>query len=130
MPRMQPADLADFLLQPHVGVVATLRRSGLPYTVPVWWLHDDGAFWLTGTSNRIWCQQLQEDPRCSLCIEALEPVAGHVGIDGTAELHTLPKFDIWPISRQLADKYVGRGEPGNAAAVERFFANMQTTILR
>lgn len=123
---MQDEVLGEFLEQPHVGVIATLRQDGRPYTVPVWWLYDDGVFWLTGTCNRVWCKQLRQDPRCSLCIEALAPVAGHVGVDGTTELLQLPRFDIWPMSRRLAEKYVGRGDPANAVAVERFFSNMQT----
>jgi PPOX class probable F420-dependent enzyme len=123
---MQPAVLEEFLQQPHVGVIATLRRDGRPYTVPVWWLWRDGELWLTGTSTRVWCQQLIRDSRMSLCIEAMEPVAGHVEFDGRAELRALPAFDIWPISRQLAEKYVGRGDPSRADEVEAFFANMRT----
>lgn len=126
MPKMQDSVLTEFLQQPHVGVIATLRRDGLPYTVPVWWLYDDGGFWLTGTTNRIWCRQLTNDARCSLCIEALAPVAGHVGIDGAAERLQAPEFDIWPMSHRLAEKYVGRGNPENQPAVAQFFANMQT----
>jgi len=126
MPRMTAAVQAEFLLQPHVGVIATLRRDGLPYTVPVWWLHDDGDFWLTGTVNRIWCRQLQNDPRCSLCIEAAAPLAGHIGIDGRATTRLMTDFDIWPISHRLAQKYIGRDDPANDAAVERFFDNMRT----
>ena len=34
MPRMKPDDVAEFLAQPHIGVLATLRRDGRPYTVP------------------------------------------------------------------------------------------------
>ena len=45
MPRMDDETKADFLEQPHIGVLATLRRNGLPYSVPVWWLHDDGEFY-------------------------------------------------------------------------------------
>lgn len=126
MPRMRQDVLEAFLGEPHVGVLATLRRSGMPYTVPIWWLYDEGVFWLTGTVNRIWCQQLARDPRCSLCIEALAPVAGHVGVDGNAQRLEPPEFDIWPISRRLAEKYVGRGDPANAPAVDAFFANMQS----
>ena len=126
MPRMKKEVLDSFIEEPHVGVLATLRQNGLPYTVPVWWLHDEGSYWLTGTTSRIWCKQLKKDPRCSLCIEALAPVAGHVGIDGSAEAYELPEFDIWPISRRLAQKYVGRGDPANDLAVDNFFANMQT----
>ncbi len=50
--------LEEFLRQPHIGVLATLRRNDRPYTVPVWWLWHERAFWLTGTTNRIWCKQL------------------------------------------------------------------------
>ncbi len=126
MPRMQPDVLNDFLQQPHIGVLATLRRDGRPYTVPVWWLWKDGVIWVTGTHTRVWCQQIKRDPRVSLCIEAAEPVPGHVEFDGIAEVLALPGFDIWPISRELAEKYVGRGDPARAAEVDAFFANMQT----
>lgn len=128
MPRMDQETLSEFLHQPHVGVVTSLRKNGMPYTVPVWWLYDSESelFWLTGTTNRVWCKQLINDPRCSLCIEALAPVAGFVAVDGWAEARTLPSFDIWPISRQLAEKYVGRQDPDNDAAVTSFFNNMKT----
>lgn len=126
MPRMSPERQAEFLRQPHIGVLATLRRDGRPYTVPVWWLWHDDAFWITGTTPRIWCKQLLADPRASLCIETLTPAAGHIEADGSCTAHRLPDFDIWPISRLLAEKYVGRNDPNNAKAVEAFFANMRT----
>jgi PPOX class probable F420-dependent enzyme len=126
LPRMKADVFEEFMRQPHVGVISTLRRDGMPYTVPVWWLWKDGAIWLTGTYSRVWCKQLMHDPRASLCIEALAPVSGHVGVDGIATAFQRPTFDIWPISRELAEKYVGRGDPAKAAAVDAFFANMQT----
>ena len=126
MPRMRAKTVADFLEQPHIGVISTLRRNGMPYSVPVWWLHDDGAFWLTGTTSRIWCKQLEHDPRCSLCIEALAPVPGFVAIDGQAEVYKQAEFDIWPISRLLVEKYIGATNKSNPDAVERFFNNMRT----
>ncbi len=133
MPRMSAADTEEFLAEPHVGVVASLRQDGRPYTVPVWHLWDGTAVWISGTESRVWCRQLMTDPRISLCVEALTPVSGHVGIDGTAEVLRPPEYDIWPMSRQLVEKYVG-GAPGpgqaieaaKAEAVEAFFANMQT----
>ena len=140
MPRMRGPVLREFLDQPHMGVLATLRADGRPYTVPLWFLWDGevtddthpvrqppvGHFYLTGTHSRVWCRQLLADPRLSFCIEAAGPPAMHVGVDGTAEPLTLPDFDIWPRSRQLAEKYVGRNDPANVDAVDAFFANMQT----
>jgi len=126
---MKPDDLKAFLREPIVGVIATLRRDGRPYTVPVWWLwdEDEGAFWLTGTYSRVWCKQLMKDRRISLCIQGSVPggVSGHVEADGLAEPRQLKTFDIWPVSRRLAVKYVGRGDP-DSPRVDSFFANMQT----
>lgn len=126
MSRMPAADLEDFLRRPLVGVLATLKRSGMPYTVPVWWLWHEGGFWLTGTTSRVWCHHLDARPRASLCVEASEPWVGHIGVDGPVTGHRPPDFDIGPISRLLVEKYVGRGDPGNDAAVEAFLANMAT----
>jgi PPOX class probable F420-dependent enzyme len=138
MSRMSPDVLAPFLRLPLVGVLATLRSDGRPYTVPVWWLYDcadvpqnhreplAGDFWISGTTTRVWCRQLMRDPRASLCIESTDPVARHVEVDGECQALTRPQFDIWPMSRRLAEKYVGRGDPRNAGALARFFANMQT----
>jgi hypothetical protein len=92
--------------------------------VPVWFLWREERFWITGTYERVWCRQLQADPRASLCIEAMAPVAGHVGVDGRVHARELPHFDIWPISRALVDKYVGASAGKEAA--DAFFANMQT----
>lgn len=123
---MKPDVFEEFLKEPHIGVIATLRQDGMPYTVPVWWLWKDGAVWITGTYSRVWCQQLLKDSRASLCIEATAPVAGHIGFDGHVTAFERPSFDIWPISRELAEKYVGRNDPNRAEDVDKFFANMQT----
>lgn len=137
---MAPDVLEEFLQQAHVGVIATLRKDGMPYTVPVWWLwkktaearagdpkaYPAGEIWITGTYSRVWCKQLLRDGRASLCIEATAPVSGHIEFDGHCEAFERPGFDIWPISRELAEKYVGRGDPSRADAVEAFFANMKT----
>lgn len=134
--------LAEFLEQPHNGVIATLRADGRPYTVPIWWLwepdpsatplsagrhaYPGGSLWLTGTTTRVWCRQLQADPRASLCIESGPPIVGHVGFDGRCESLLAEEHDIWPMSRRLVEKYVGRGDPANDSAVDSFFANMLT----
>lgn len=139
---MAPDDLVDYLQQPYTGVIATLKRDGSPYTVPVWWLwepdpsmpafhsgplqYPGGHIWLTGTTNRVWCKQLMHDGRSSLCIESGPPFTGHVEFDGICETFMLPDSDIWPMSRRLAEKYVGRGESANREAVDKFYDNMTT----
>jgi PPOX class probable F420-dependent enzyme len=126
VPRMDRQTQDDFLAQPHIGVIASLREDGRPYTVPVWYHWDGEAMWLTGTDSRVWCRQIRRDPRVSLCIEAMAPVAGHIGVDGTAEVIDRDDADIWPMCRLLAQKYLDRGEPTDQAVVDAFLANMRT----
>ena len=137
---MSAADFAPYLQHPITAVIASLRQDGSPYTVPVWWLwqpieppatgefgYPVGDVWITGTYSRVWCKQLLKDGRASLCIESGgDPYTAHVEFDGVCTAFERPAFDIWPISRLLAEKYVGRNDPANAAAVDAFFANMQT----
>jgi PPOX class probable F420-dependent enzyme len=137
MARMQAAALAEFLTRPVNAVIATMRREGRPYLVPVWFLwepsgeraagypfYPEGVFWLTGTYTRQWCKHLFREPRLSLCVEGGGPVPGYVAADCRAEPIEPKDADIWPVSAKLVDKYVGaRGGPEAAA---RFLANMRT----
>ena len=140
MPRMTPDVVEDFLQQPIIAVLSTLRRNGRPYQVPVWFLwkpadpdtppparvgpsYRDGAFWLTGTDTRVWCKHIFGDARVSLCIEASDPVARHVTVD----CHAVPVTqDIWPLSTELARKYIGSRAGATETDVDRFVTNMKT----
>ena len=131
---MRPEVLREFLDQPHAAILATLRRDGSPYTIPLWYLWegdvpDDmhpsrnpptGHAWFLGGATSTWVRHLQNDPRMSLCIDVEGPPAKHVGIDGTIEHSTEADADPWPIMRRLVEKYVGRGDPANAEAVDQY----------
>jgi PPOX class probable F420-dependent enzyme len=121
MARMKPEVLDAFLQRPIIAVLCTLRRAGRPYQIPVWFLWRDGVFWLTGTYPRVWCQHLFHDPRAALCIEAADPAARYVAVDCHAEPVEPKDADIWPISRLLAEKYVGT----RGGDVEAFLTNMR-----
>jgi PPOX class probable F420-dependent enzyme len=125
MARMKPEVLEEFLTRPIIAVLSTVRRQGRPYQIPVWFLWHEGSLWLTGTYTRTWCKQIFADRRVSLCIEASDPVARYVAVDCTAEPYEPDPsngHDIWPISRLLAEKYVG----SRGGDVEAFLRNMRT----
>src|SRR6476620_6628505 len=119
MARMKPDVMEVFLAKPIVAVLATVRRNGVPYQIPVWFLWRDGAFFLTGTYTRVWCKHLFVDPRASLCIEDRDPVAKYVAVECSVEAVEPKHADIWPVSQLLAEKYVPAG------GVEAFMANMR-----
>jgi PPOX class probable F420-dependent enzyme len=121
MARMKPEVLEAFLQRPIIAVLSTLRKNGRPYQVPVWFLWQDGVFWLTGTSGRVWCRQIFRDPRVSLCTESSEPIACYVAVDCTAEAVGSATSDIWPATRLLVEKYVG----ARGGDVDAFIATLK-----
>ena len=126
MARMKPDVMEAFLQRPIIAVLSTLRKDGRPYQIPVWFLWKDGTFWLTGTYTRVWCKHIFQDSRVSLCIEATDPIARYVAVDCTAEPVEPKNSDIWPVSGELARKYVGSRPNATDADVEKFLANMRT----
>lgn len=141
MPRMTAAVFGQFLEQPCFGTIATLRRDGRPYTVPVIWLwepdeeapvlrsgshvYPGGTIWMTGTTSRLWCRQLIADPRASLCIESTSPISGHVGLDGVCEPLFREEHDIWPMTRRLLEKYSGATDVAAATDVDTHLASLR-----
>lgn len=104
MPRMSPELVEEFLAQPYMAVIATLKASGEPYTVPIVFKWEDGYFYFSGTYNRIWCKHLLRNPAMSLCVEATSPHYGHVGCEGRAEAIEHPSEEVFRIIRKIFDK--------------------------
>ena len=139
---MRPEVLREYFEQPHSGVLATLRRDGTPYTIPLWYLWEgtvpddmhpsrnppQGHIWLTGSPTRIWCKHLLNNNSISFCIDTAGPPSQHVGVDGTVEPHMPDELDIWPIMRRIVEKYVGRGDPANDEAVEGYLTMMKSEV--
>ena len=108
---MSPDRTEEFLTYGYPAVLATLKRCGTPYTVPVIFLWEDGYFYLSGTENRIWCRHLMRNPAVSINIQGSAPHFGHVGGDGIVEVLREPSFDIWPVIGRLFEKYFPLPEP-------------------
>jgi nitroimidazol reductase NimA-like FMN-containing flavoprotein (pyridoxamine 5'-phosphate oxidase superfamily) len=98
-------DLDSFLLRPLTARIAT---NG-PTVRPVWFLWEDGAFWiLTGSWARLF-DRVSADPAVALVVDECDPATGlvrQVIARGRAEL--LP-FDVERGRRKLV-RYLGAEE--------------------
>jgi PPOX class probable F420-dependent enzyme len=98
----------EFLKNPFVGTVTTLRADGSPHSTIVW-VDDveDGVVSFNTAFGRLKPHNLERDPRVALLV--LDPSDTHkwVALDGTAEL-TTEGADA-QIDR-LAKKYLGKDE--------------------
>ena len=97
----------QFLEQPFVGVVTTLREDGSPHNTVVWVDVDDGAASFNTATGRAKPRHLEHDQRIALIV--VDPNDDHkwIAVDGRAEVTTDgadPQID------KLAKKYLGVDE--------------------
>jgi len=97
----------NFLKQPYVGTVTTLRQDGSPHSTIVWVDVDDDGLSFNTAAGRAKPRHLERDPRVSLLVVDPEDTYKWVSISGTAELTTDDADD--QIDR-LAKKYLGQDE--------------------
>jgi PPOX class probable F420-dependent enzyme len=97
----------QFLDNPYVGVVTTLREDGSPHTTVVWVDRENGTVSFNTAYGRRKPAELERDPRVSLLV--LDPSDPYkwVEIDGRARLTTDGADE--QIDR-LAKKYLGKDE--------------------
>ncbi len=77
----------DTILQATVNaILATNRRDGAPQLSPIWYLYEDGRFYISVGADSVKVRNARRDPRVSLCIDEGHPDGQAVTVYGTAEL--------------------------------------------
>jgi PPOX class probable F420-dependent enzyme len=97
----------QFLEQPFVGVVTTLREDGSPHSTIVWVDVEDGVVSFNTAYGRAKPNHLKKDPRAGVLVVDPGDSFKWVSIDGPAELTTDgadAQID------KLAKKYLGVDE--------------------
>ena len=102
--RMNADQIEAFVHSPRHAIVAVRRADGLPQLSPVWYLYQEGSFYISALIESAKCRDLQRDPRISICIDGGHPDARFVTIYGKAELvkDGGPRFEEirWRITRR------------------------------
>jgi len=97
----------QFLENPYVGVVTTLRKDGSPHSTVVWVDVEDGVPSFNTALGRKKPANLEQDPRAALLVIDPQDAYKWIAVDGTVELTTDgadPQID------KLAKKYLGKDE--------------------
>jgi PPOX class probable F420-dependent enzyme len=97
----------EFLENPYVGVVTTLRPDGSPQSTVVWVDVVDGVPSFNTARGRVKSRDLEADPRASLVVVDPSDAYKWVALDGRAEL-TDEGADAQ--IDKLAKKYLGADE--------------------
>jgi PPOX class probable F420-dependent enzyme len=97
----------EFLENPYVGIVTTLREDGSPHSTVVWVDVEDGVPVFNTASGRKKPANLERDPRAALLVIDPNDSYKWVSVDGKTEVTTDgadAQID------KLAKKYLGKDE--------------------
>ena len=97
----------QFLENPYVGVVTTLRKDGSPHSTVVWVDVEDGVPSFNTALGRKKPANLEQDPRAALLVVDPQNAYKWIAVDGKTEITTDgadPQID------KLAKKYLGKDE--------------------
>lgn len=112
-------DHEEFLQRPPFAHLATVAGPAVPRESPVWFLYEDGGFWIIGdTKTDTFPVRVANNPACALGIVDFDRTSGlvqHVAVRGTASLQPFEPER----ARRIFRKYFGGGEYYTSSSVTR-----------
>ena len=96
----------------HTGVLTTLRRDGVPISLPVWFVVLDRKIYVSGPAHTKKFARVEHDPRVSFLVESGERWVDLVGVHltGTAAIVDDARL-VRRVTEALAEKYSGFRTP-------------------
>jgi nitroimidazol reductase NimA-like FMN-containing flavoprotein (pyridoxamine 5'-phosphate oxidase superfamily) len=118
----------------HTGVLTSLRRDGVPISLPVWFVALDRRVYVAGPSHTKKFARIRRDPRVSFLVERGHRWAELAGVHltGTAVFVDDAAL-VERVAGALDDKYAGFRTPRHempAATRERYEAAVTTIEIR
>lgn len=114
MRALTKAEIKQFLSGPIVARLATVKRDGSPYVVPVWQHYDGKAIYFIPRAKAAFIMHIQADPRICISCALDSTPATRVIFEGRAEIVEGPaimKGRMLRIARSMARRYLGERGP-------------------
>lgn len=103
---MDVNQLHEFLQIPLHAILGATRADGPPQLTPVWYIYENGLFYIGITKNSAKYRNLQRDPRISLCIDGGREDLRTVMVSGTVEIIEKGDPRQQPIRGRLIQRYI------------------------
>jgi nitroimidazol reductase NimA-like FMN-containing flavoprotein (pyridoxamine 5'-phosphate oxidase superfamily) len=108
--QMNSEEVHAFLQKPHLARLATADHEKCrPHVVPVWYLWDGEAIWISSFQSTRKVRELEKNNWCSIVIDAAQSGLDYqsVLLEGKAELVTEPLELIQSLSTEIYRRYLG-----------------------
>ena len=101
--------VAEFLSRPLIGRLATATPEGQPHVVPVWFLWEKDALWISSYRSTRKVMDIEKNSKCALVvdIENVKEGLAAVMLEGEAELICTPIEELRPRIERVYLKYLG-----------------------
>lgn len=97
---------AAFLAEPNLLMrLGTLGSDGYPQVTPVWYLYEDGRFWITTASNRVKARNMLAHPQVGFAIDSDQ--RPYRGISARGKAQPIAEGEAArPMTYRIAARYV------------------------
>jgi len=104
--RLTPDEAWDVLARAHTGILTTLRRDGMPISLPMWFVALERTICISAPSGTKKLARLRHDPRASFLVESGERWAELEAVHLTGRIETVTdEAEIARIEHALDAKY-------------------------
>ena len=110
MSTVKPDQIDSFLCEPRHAIVGTASRDGAPQLSPVWYIYEEGFFYVGITGDTVEYRNLCRDPRISLCIDGGREDVRTVMVAGTVELYDKANPLQVSMRQRLISHYIADAE--------------------
>ncbi len=87
MAKLSQQETEQFLAQPRIAHLATMRPGGTPHVAPVWFLWDQGRAWVMADAEAVKVRNIKGNPAVTLSIATPERPLSYVVLEGRAQIN-------------------------------------------
>ncbi len=92
MAKLSQQETDEFLAQPRIAHLVTMRRAGTPHAAPVWFLWerngDQGRAWVMADGGAVKVRNIRRNPAVAVSIATSERPLSYVVLEGRAKITT------------------------------------------
>ena len=104
MAKLTTQEIDDYLGQPHVAHLVTLRRSGSPHVAPVWFVWGNGRVFIMADGNSTKVRNIRRNSAVTLSIAPDQRPYSYVVLEGQARITS---ENLAQVVEQLCVRYDG-----------------------